>query len=206
MAYKIFIDQGHNPVNPNAGAEFAGVREQDVNFDVGIRLAGLLESNPLFDVRLSRLLPTDQLGTDNTSSIRARTDAANNWGADFFISLHCNTNSSTEISGTEAYVYRLDSAGSRMATQLVRGIHQVTGLRNRGVFARPSLAVFALDVHASGSGGNGVSDPYNRPQPAGLLPTAFRSGDVRRHHPVFRQPARHLYSLKRSCTGRGPVL
>lgn len=141
MAYKIFIDQGHNPVNPNAGAELAGVREQDVNFDVGIRLAGLLESNPLFDVRLSRLLPTDQLGTDNTSSIRARTDAANNWGADFFISLHCNTNSSTEISGTEAYVYRLDSAGSRMATQLVRGIHQVTGLRNRGVFARPSLAV-----------------------------------------------------------------
>ena len=28
MAIKIFIDQGHNPVNPNAGAEAGGVREQ----------------------------------------------------------------------------------------------------------------------------------------------------------------------------------
>ena len=57
MAYKIFIDQGHNPVNPNAGAEFAGVREQDVNFDVGIRLAELLEEDPLFEVRLSQPAP-----------------------------------------------------------------------------------------------------------------------------------------------------
>ncbi len=30
MAIKIFIDQGHNPVNPNAGAEAGGVREQDI--------------------------------------------------------------------------------------------------------------------------------------------------------------------------------
>lgn len=141
MAYKIFIDQGHNPVNPNAGAEFAGVREQDVNFDVGIRLAELLEEDPLFEVRLSRPNPEDQLGTDNASSLRARADMANNWGADFFISLHCNTNSSTEISGTEAYVYRAESAGSRMGVQVVWGIHKATGLRNRGVFVRPSLAV-----------------------------------------------------------------
>ena len=42
MAVKIFIDQGHNPVNPNAGAEAAGIREQDVNYEVGIRLAAML--------------------------------------------------------------------------------------------------------------------------------------------------------------------
>ena len=32
--YKIFIDQGHNPQNPNAGAEANGVREQDVTYGV----------------------------------------------------------------------------------------------------------------------------------------------------------------------------
>lgn len=35
MPYKIFIDQGHNPMNPNAGAEYDGVREQDITFTVG---------------------------------------------------------------------------------------------------------------------------------------------------------------------------
>jgi N-acetylmuramoyl-L-alanine amidase len=32
MAIKLFIDQGHNPRNPNAGAEGNGLREQDVTY------------------------------------------------------------------------------------------------------------------------------------------------------------------------------
>ena len=28
VAIKIYVDQGHNPVNPNAGAEGQGLREQ----------------------------------------------------------------------------------------------------------------------------------------------------------------------------------
>ena len=36
MAIKIFIDQGHNPENPNAGAEANGLREQDITYDVGM--------------------------------------------------------------------------------------------------------------------------------------------------------------------------
>ena len=39
MAIKIFIDQGHNPNNPNAGAEGNGLREQDIVFRIGILLA-----------------------------------------------------------------------------------------------------------------------------------------------------------------------
>jgi len=32
MAIKIYIDQGHNPENPNAGAEGNGLREQDLTY------------------------------------------------------------------------------------------------------------------------------------------------------------------------------
>ena len=35
MAIKIYIDQGHNPVNPNAGAEGNGYREQDLMYTIG---------------------------------------------------------------------------------------------------------------------------------------------------------------------------
>lgn len=35
MSIKIYIDQGHNPVNPNAGAEGNGLREQDLVYTSG---------------------------------------------------------------------------------------------------------------------------------------------------------------------------
>ena len=95
MAYKIYIDQGHNPVNPNAGAEGNGLREQDIVYRIGVELGALLEQNGNFEVRLSRPTPDTQIGSSNTSSLRASTDAAKEWGADYFISLHTNDSTIT---------------------------------------------------------------------------------------------------------------
>lgn len=138
---KIFIDQGHNPTNPNAGAEANGLREQDINYDIGIRLANLLRANSNFDVRLSRNTPLEQLGTSNASSLAARVNAANSWGAQYFISLHCNASTNTAASGSEAYVYRLNSVAADLGDQMLIGLHNATGLENRGVRANPNLYV-----------------------------------------------------------------
>ena len=141
MAIKIFIDQGHNPTNPNAGAEAGGVREQDINFEVGRRLAELLNANPDFEARLSRPTPETQLGTSTATSLQARVAAANSWPADYFISLHCNANTNPNISGTEAYVFALQTRAAEMADDILEGISDMTALRNRGTFARPTLYV-----------------------------------------------------------------
>jgi N-acetylmuramoyl-L-alanine amidase len=141
MAIKIFIDQGHNPTNPNAGAEAGGVREQDINFQVGVRLAALLNNNPNFEARLSRPTPETQLGTSTTTSLQARVNAANSWPADFFISLHCNISEITTASGSEAYVYSSSSPGYAMGTRILEGLHYMTGLPNRGVIATTRLYV-----------------------------------------------------------------
>lgn len=141
MAIKIFIDQGHNPVNPNAGAEAGGVREQDINYEVGRRLAALLNADPNFEARLSRPTPETQLGTSTTSSLQARAAAANSWPADYFISLHCNANTNPNISGTEAYVFALQTRAAEMAEDILEGISDLTGLRDRGTYARPTLYV-----------------------------------------------------------------
>lgn len=141
MAIKIFIDQGHNPMNPNAGAEANGVREQDITYDIGVRLATLLRENIDFEVRLSRNSPTEQLGTSNTTSLQTRVYEANSWGADFFISLHCNSSTNTAASGSEAYVYSRESAGYDMGLRILEGLFESTGLANRGVFERPTLYV-----------------------------------------------------------------
>lgn len=142
MAIKIFIDQGHNPVNPNAGAEAGGYREQDINYQVGIRLAELLNNNPNFEARVSRPTPTTQLGNNTTTSLQARVYAANSWPADYFISLHCNFSENANYSGSEAYVYSADSTAYDFATRILEGLHNQTGLPNRGVI--PTTTLFVL--------------------------------------------------------------
>ena len=138
---KIFIDQGHNPNNPNSGAEANGYREQDLVYEIGIRLAALLRANGNFDVRVSRPTATTQLGTSNASSLRARVDAANSWGAEWFISLHANASDNTSATGTEAFVYSTSSRAFPLAEDIVRAVSDATGEPNRGVSARPTLYV-----------------------------------------------------------------
>ena len=77
MAIKIYIDQGHNPVNPNAGAEGNGLREQDIVYTIGQQLADRLRRSGNYEVRLSRPTPNTQLGTSNASSLRVRVEDAN---------------------------------------------------------------------------------------------------------------------------------
>ena len=94
---KVFIDQGHNPVNPNAGAEGNGLREQDITYEIGTILAQLLNNNPNFEARTSRNSPTEQVGTSNASSLAERAREANEWGADIFLSLHTNAFTSPSL-------------------------------------------------------------------------------------------------------------
>ena len=141
MSTKIYIDQGHNPVNPNAGAEGNGLREQDLVYVIGQRLASLLRSNPDYEVRLSRPTEDTLLGTSNATSLSARVNDANRWGADYFISLHTNAASSPSATGSEAYVYARDSRAYGFAEALLTSMTEATGLRTRGVKARPGLYV-----------------------------------------------------------------
>lgn len=141
MAIKIYIDQGHNPVNPNAGAEGNGLREQNITYKIGVELYNLINSTPGLEARLSRPTPETQLGTSNTSSLSARVNDANSWGADYFISLHTNASSVSNASGIEGYVYALGTPAEELSNDIVEKLSEVTGLRDRGVYARPGLYV-----------------------------------------------------------------
>lgn len=141
MAIKIYIDQGHNPQNPNAGAEGNGLREQDITYRVGQSLASLLRANGNFEVRLSRPTPETSLGTSATTSLQARVNDANSWGADYFISIHTNASSIESASGSEAFVYSQPSQAYSLAQDILVGISESTGLRDRGTFVRPGLYV-----------------------------------------------------------------
>lgn len=141
MAIKIFIDQGHNPEGVNAGAEGFGYREQDINYAVGTRLAELLEQDDRFSVKVSRNSPTASLGTSNATSLAARVNMANDWGADYFISIHSNASTNPAQNGTEVYVYREPSVAAELAEDVLEGIVERMGTRDNGVRVNSALYV-----------------------------------------------------------------
>ena len=141
MAIKFYIDQGHNPKNPNAGAEGNGLREQDIVYPIGVELAARLNANPNFEARLSRPTPTTQIGTSNSTSLRLRVQEANAWGADYFISLHTNAADNPAANGIEAFAFSRPSAAFSLGTDILNSLSDVTGLRNRGMQVRTNLYV-----------------------------------------------------------------
>ena len=141
MAIKIYIDQGHNPENPNAGAEGNGLREQDITYRVGKALGDLLRADGRFEVRESRPTPTSSLGSTNTTSLQARVRDANAWGADYFISIHTNSAANPQANGSEAFSYASGTAGYRLGSDILTAMTNATGLRNRGMKIRPGLYV-----------------------------------------------------------------
>ena len=122
MAIKIYIDQGHNPINPNAGAEGNGLREQDLVYQIGVLLAERLRANGNFDVRLSRPTADSQIGTSNSTSLRLRVEDANSWGADYFISLHTNASDRAAATGSEAFAFARGTPAFALGEDILAGL------------------------------------------------------------------------------------
>lgn len=141
MGIKIFIDQGHNPGTINAGSSGNGLEEQAVNYEVGMMLAQLLRTNPNFRVMTSRNDPEEVLGYDQASSLRTRVAMANEWPADYFISIHCNWNMNPNINGTEVYIYQYNSQANWLAQDVLNAVVSEVGTKNNLVRANPTLYV-----------------------------------------------------------------
>lgn len=141
MAIKIFVDQGHNPGGINGGAVGNGLLEDEINYMVGRYLGDLLERDSRFEVRLSRNSPDEILGTSVATSLATRVRMANEWPADYFISIHCNANVNPNYNGTEAYVYSTEGEPYVMGEYIVDEIVRRLGTKNNGVLINTSLYV-----------------------------------------------------------------
>ena len=101
---KVFIDPGHNYSGGDTGAVGYGLKEQDISVKVGNKLRVLLEINGM-EVKSSRVSLYDNVGDGSlNSSLSSRTSQANQWGADLFISVHCNA-ANSKAYGAETYAY-----------------------------------------------------------------------------------------------------
>lgn len=140
---KVFINPGHDTkydsgaVNPNTG-----LREADVAAEVGalvvdyLEAAGceckIMQSDNLAPTRAGRSSYDDRQGPTVT-------ETANEWGADIFVSIHCNA-ANTEARGTEVECYG-GGAGEQLAQCIQSQIVNSLGTVDRGVKYDPKLLV-----------------------------------------------------------------
>jgi N-acetylmuramoyl-L-alanine amidase len=106
---KIFIDPGHGGNDP--GAVHLQYHESVVNLAVGLKLKYWLEQAG-HTVKMSR-------ETDCQTSLPGICEESNHWGANFFISLHCNSFNDEYPTGIETWYYGQYNAAKTMQDTLV---------------------------------------------------------------------------------------
>src|SRR5690625_1147834 len=118
---KIFSDPGHGGTDP--GAVGNGLREKDLTLTISKKIESILKG--VATVKLSRT-------NDKTLSLAQRTKMANDWGADYFLSVHINAGGGT---GYEDFIYNGSVSSKTISirdTIHAEIVKQIPEVRNRG--------------------------------------------------------------------------
>jgi N-acetylmuramoyl-L-alanine amidase len=116
---KVVIDPGHagRNIDPGAVNLETGLQEADITLLVARLVKKYLEFVG-YEVKLTRT-EWEQAETDDLSY---RTNLANGWNADIFISLHCNAATNRNAAGYEIWTSPGNTLGDRLADCLYQQI------------------------------------------------------------------------------------
>ncbi|MCL1877687.1 MAG: N-acetylmuramoyl-L-alanine amidase [Defluviitaleaceae bacterium] len=120
---KVYIHPGHGGHDP--GAVGNGMRESDINLEVALHVEKILQQASV-DVRLSRR-------TDVNVGTSEIVQAVNEWGADCFIDIHCNSFHLPSANGYETF-FPANKPGDRLfAKQIHEEFLKNFDIRDRGI-------------------------------------------------------------------------
>ena len=120
---KVFIDPDHGGTDP--GASGNGLYEKEVVLSISKKVRNILISKG-FEVELSR-------SKDQYVSLSDRAAQANAWDADLFVSIHCNSATSSSANGTECYTYPTANTSTKsLSKNMASALASKLGLTNRG--------------------------------------------------------------------------
>ena len=110
---RIVMDPGHagRNVDPGAVNQATGLQEADV----ALLVSKLVESQLLAAGHEVKLTRTDWEQAE-TDDLNVRTSLSNDWGADLFVSIHCNSAVSPNAAGYEVWTSPGDTEGDALAT------------------------------------------------------------------------------------------
>jgi len=119
---KIFINPGHSVnAGEDPGACYNGLREADIALAIGQLVENYLRAAS-YETFLFQFDGLDEI-----------CEAANSWGADIFVSIHCNAADDPTANGTETFCVYGAGAGYTLADCIQRQIVRSLPVTNRGV-------------------------------------------------------------------------
>lgn len=169
----IVIDPGHGGKSLGAAGrdKDSVVYEKDINLAIAQRVQALLQKEKA-TVTMTR-------EDDSAVDLYDRPRMANEKGADFFISIHCDsTPKPNSASGTTTYYHASDPDGRALAQAIQKYLAAVTGLPNRG--AQTDTAIYQ----------SGFAVLRRSEMPAVLIEVAYINNDTDRaklKDPKFQQ-------------------
>lgn len=129
---KVILDAGHGG-SRDPGAVYEGRQEKDDVLRLALAVGEILEQNGV-EVSYTRV-------SDVYDSPYEKAVIGNNSGADFFVSLHRNSNETpNSASGIMTLVYDTTGVKEQLARNINEELSQV-GFQNLGVIPRPNLVV-----------------------------------------------------------------
>lgn len=130
---KLVIDLGHGGSDPGAVGKNK-THEADVVLSIGKKLNELLKGYKL-EVKFTRL-------TNKYLSLSERSNLANNFNSDYFLSIHVNSAKDKSVRGIEVWQYsKIDEKLNRFSSGLCEDISKIFNVRNRGIKLSRDLSV-----------------------------------------------------------------
>lgn len=124
---KIFLDAGHG--GTDSGAIGNGLQEADLTLQIVLKTRSYLKANyENLEIMCSR-------ESDVSRSLVQRTNNANDWGADVFVSVHINS-ATASATGFETYIHPITKAKTKALQNIMHTeiMEQIKGenIRDRG--------------------------------------------------------------------------
>lgn len=140
----IVIDPGHGSLQSGGGSDPgavspSGYYERDINIRIASAAGKVLSDN-------GATVIYTRMGSKTSITLKGRAQVANNLGADAFVSIHCNSSTSSTPSGTSTYYYTkgkdawLQQECKRLATLVQEELVAALGRKNLGIIDQ-NLAV-----------------------------------------------------------------
>lgn len=138
---KIAIDCGHTAETAGKRSPDGTLREYEFNRDVGARLEKHLRRHGVSTFLIAPIGDDDLMG---------RCETANEWEADYFVSIHANAYDKTwnVANGWEIFILEKGGEAEKLAKAIEAESCPFLGLRNRGIKTSPFAVLKYTDMPA----------------------------------------------------------
>jgi N-acetylmuramoyl-L-alanine amidase len=126
----VCIDPGHGGKDPGKQGSKSLKDEKELNLEIAKKLGYYLTNN------MTGVSVIYTRTTDKSVSLEERADLANQKKADYFISIHCNSNPNSAVRGTRTHIHHHDFKASKaLALRVEKEFQTRAGRNSRGIMS-----------------------------------------------------------------------